>query len=112
VPGVRHARLEDGPRTICPNRFECPAQLKGRIVHFGARHALDIEGLGEETARQLVEMGLVSELAELFDLAPEQLMRSRASPRSRPRRSSPPSTRARSPSSRASWWRSGSRRSA
>jgi DNA ligase (NAD+) len=66
--------LEDGPRTICPNRFGCPAQLKGRIVHFGAREALDIEGLGEETADALVERGLVSELAELFDLTAERLM--------------------------------------
>jgi DNA ligase (NAD+) len=66
--------LEDGPRTVCPNRFGCPAQLKGRIVHFGARDALDIEGLGEETASLLVERGLVRDLAGLFDLRPEELM--------------------------------------
>ncbi len=65
---------EDGPRTICPNRFGCPAQLKGRIVHFGSRSALDIEGLGEETATLLVDRGLVRRLADLFDLTPEQLM--------------------------------------
>jgi DNA ligase (NAD+) len=66
--------IEDGPRTICPNRFGCPAQLKGRIVHFGARSALDIEGLGEETANLLVDRGFVSELAGLFKLEPGQLM--------------------------------------
>lgn len=66
--------VEDGPRTVCPNRFGCPAQLKGRIVHFGARPALDIEGLGEETANLVVERGLVTELAALFDLTPERLM--------------------------------------
>jgi DNA ligase (NAD+) len=65
---------EDGPRTICPNRFGCQAQLKGRIVHFGSRAALDIEGLGDETANLLVERGLVHQLAELYDLKPEQLM--------------------------------------
>ncbi len=64
---------EDGPRTVCPNRFGCEAQLKGRIVHFGSRAALDIEGLGEETANLLVERGLVHRLAELFDLRPDQL---------------------------------------
>jgi DNA ligase (NAD+) len=64
---------EEGPRTVCPNRFGCPAQLKGRIVHFGARGALDIEGLGEETAALLVDRGLVGELADLFDLTVEQL---------------------------------------
>jgi len=66
--------VEDGPRTMCPNRFGCPAQLVGRIVHFGARNALDIEGLGEETARLLVDRRLVRELADLFDLAAEPLL--------------------------------------
>jgi len=65
---------EDGPRTICPNRFGCSAQLRGRIVHFGAREALDIEGLGEETANLFVEQGLVKTLADLFDLTVEQLL--------------------------------------
>jgi DNA ligase (NAD+) len=62
-----------GPFTLCPNRFGCPAQLKGRLVHFGSRNALDIEGLGEETAALLVEQGLVRELADLFDLREEDL---------------------------------------
>lgn len=64
---------EDGPRTVCPNRFGCPAQLKGRLIHFGGRAALDIEGLGEETAKLFVDRGLVSQLAELFDLQADQL---------------------------------------
>jgi DNA ligase (NAD+) len=42
-------------------------------VHFGSRSALDIEGLGEETAALLVDRGLVRELADLFDLTPEAL---------------------------------------
>jgi DNA ligase (NAD+) len=65
---------EDGPRTICPNRFGCSAQLKARIVHFGSRSALDIEGLGEETATLFVNTGLVTGLADLFDLTPRQLV--------------------------------------
>lgn len=65
---------DDGPRTVCPNRFHCPAQLKGRIVHFGAREALDIEGLGEETAAMLVDRGLVHGLADLFDITVEDLL--------------------------------------
>jgi DNA ligase (NAD+) len=63
-----------GPFTLCPNRFGCPAQLKGRLVHFGSRSALDIEGLGEETSFLLVERGLVRDLADLFDLAVEDLL--------------------------------------
>ena len=73
-PACGTPTYEDGPRTVCPNRFGCPAQLKGRIVHFGAREALDIEGLGEETAHLLVDRKLVGSMAELFDLTPEQLV--------------------------------------
>jgi DNA ligase (NAD+) len=65
---------ERGPFTLCPNRFGCPAQLKGRLVHFGSRGALDIEGLGEETASLLVDRGLVKELADLFALSKEDLV--------------------------------------
>lgn len=67
-PSCGTAVYEEGPRTICPNRFGCPAQLKGGIVHFGSRNALDIEGLGDETAALLVDRELVRELAQLFDL--------------------------------------------
>jgi DNA ligase (NAD+) len=62
-----------GPFTICPNRFGCVAQLRGRIVHFASRSGLDIEGLGEETTALLVDRGLVRELADLFELRAEQL---------------------------------------
>ncbi len=66
--------IERGPFTVCPNSFDCPAQLKGRILLLGWRGALDIEGLGEETARLLVEKGLVKHLPDLFDLRAEQLL--------------------------------------
>ena len=66
--------VEKGPFTVCPNHFACRAQLKGRITHFGSRSALDIEGLGEETAALLVDEGLVKELADLFDLTEEDLV--------------------------------------
>jgi DNA ligase (NAD+) len=73
-PACGTSVYEEGPRTKCPNRFGCPAQLQGGIEHFGARSALDIEGLGEETAALFVREGLVGSLAELFDLRPEQLV--------------------------------------
>lgn len=63
-----------GPFTVCPNRFGCPAQLKARIVHFGSRGGLDIEGLGEETVALLVDRGLVTEVANLFDLEAGMLL--------------------------------------
>lgn len=67
-PSCGSALVERGPYTVCPNSFECPAQLAGRIQHFASRDALDIEGLGEETAKLFVTHGLVQQLPDLFDL--------------------------------------------
>jgi DNA ligase (NAD+) len=63
-----------GPYTVCVNIFDCHAQLAGRIEHFGSRYALDIEGLGDETARLLVREGLVRHLPDLFSLSVESLL--------------------------------------
>jgi len=65
--------VERGPFTLCPNSFECPAQLAGRLVHLASRMALDIEGLGDESAKLFVAQGLVRHLPDLFDLTAEQL---------------------------------------
>ena len=67
-PSCGTTLIDRGPFSVCPNQFGCPAQLKGRIQHFGSRAGLDIEGLGEETATMFVERGVVRELADLFDL--------------------------------------------
>ncbi|MDH3402145.1 MAG: NAD-dependent DNA ligase LigA [Acidobacteriota bacterium] len=72
-PSCRTPLVERGPFSVCPNSLDCPAQLAGRIIHLGSRHALDVEGLGEETARLLVAEGLVKHLPDLFDLKAEQL---------------------------------------
>ena len=66
--------VERGPYTICPNRFACPAQLKGRLKHFASKRALDIEGLGEETVSALVDRKLVCDLADLFRLKKDDLL--------------------------------------
>ncbi len=63
-----------GPYTFCPNLFACPAQLAGRIQHLGSRHALDIEGLGEETANLLVRQGVIAHVPDLFRLEATKLM--------------------------------------
>jgi DNA ligase (NAD+) len=73
-PSCGTALVERGPFTVCPNSFECPAQLAGRIVHFASRNALDIEGLGDETAKLFVTEKLVRQLPDLFDLQAEQLV--------------------------------------
>jgi DNA ligase (NAD+) len=73
-PSCETVLVERGPFTVCPNSFGCRAQLKGRIQYFGSRGALDIEGLGEETARLLVDEGLVERLPDLLNLTAEQLV--------------------------------------
>jgi DNA ligase (NAD+) len=67
--------VERGPYTICPNRFACPAQLKGRLKHFASKRALDIDGLGEETVSALVDRKLVRDLADVFRLKKDDLLR-------------------------------------
>lgn len=73
-PSCGTALTERGPFTVCPNSFECPAQLVGRIVHFASRNALDIEGLGDETAKMFVSEKLVRQLPDLFELRADQLV--------------------------------------
>ncbi len=51
----------------------CPAKLKESLKFFGSRGAMDIEGLGEKLIDQLVERGLVRDVADLYSLTPEQL---------------------------------------
>jgi DNA ligase (NAD+) len=51
----------------------CPAQLKESLKHWGSKHAADIDGLGDKIADQLVDRGLVHDVAELYDLKAEQV---------------------------------------
>jgi len=73
-PSCGTALVERGPFTVCPNGFGCAAQLAGRIVHFASRQALDIEGLGGESAQLFVARSLVTQLPDLFDLRAEHLV--------------------------------------
>ena len=61
------------PFVRCPS-LDCPAQIEGHLAHFAGRGALDIEGLGEKLARQLVETGAVRRLPALYDLTEETLV--------------------------------------
>src|SRR5262249_1004612 len=46
----------------------CPAKRKESLLHFAGRHAMDIDGLGDKIVDQLVEKGLVKDLADLYKL--------------------------------------------
>ena len=56
----------------CPNA-SCPAQVEERLKHFAGRHAMDIEGLGDVIVRELLERGLVRDVADLYALTFDQL---------------------------------------
>ena len=65
---------EDGRvALICPNRTGCPAQRLGAIEFFASRHQMNIDGLGEKLVAQLVDAGLVHDVADLFALTAKQL---------------------------------------
>jgi DNA ligase (NAD+) len=65
--------VREGAYHLCPNGLSCPAQLSGALEHYGAREALDIDHLGEETANLVVSEGLVSDIADLYRLSPEDI---------------------------------------
>lgn len=58
--------------TRCINS-SCPAILRGSLIHWGSREALDINGMGEKIVLQMVEKKLVNSIADLYDLTAEKL---------------------------------------
>lgn len=72
VCGSPVARDPDGAVWRCQGR-ECLAVLKRRLRGYGARAAMDVEGLGEEMVEQLVDSGLVRRLSDLYRLEASQL---------------------------------------
>lgn len=66
--------VREGAYTVCPAGLSCPAQLIGRITHYASRNAMNIEGLGRETAKQLVEKGKVRNIADLYRLTVSDFM--------------------------------------
>jgi DNA ligase (NAD+) len=65
VCGQPLVRPEGEADTRCLN-LACPARSHGAIEHFASRGGMDIEGLGEQRVRQLVELGLVRDLADIY----------------------------------------------
>lgn len=71
--GAELRRLEGEAAHYCPNDTGCPPQIKGRIEHFIARKAMNIDSLGPETVDTYYERGLIENIADLYTLTPEQL---------------------------------------
>jgi DNA ligase (NAD+) len=73
VCGTPVERPADEVMIYCPNG-SCPARTFWGIVHFAARAAMDIRGLGERTVQQLIDAGLVQDVADLYHLEETQLL--------------------------------------
>jgi DNA ligase (NAD+) len=63
-----HVRREEGQVYYRCLNVACPTKLEGGIKHFAGKHAVDIDGLGDKLVHQLVETGLVRDLADLYHL--------------------------------------------
>ena len=59
---------------FCTGGISCPAQLKRKLQHFASEQAMDIDGLGEKIAEQLVDQGLMAKIPDLYRLEKEELM--------------------------------------
>ncbi|MDR1594614.1 MAG: NAD-dependent DNA ligase LigA [Prevotellaceae bacterium] len=59
----------------CPNESGCSPQILGKIEHFVSRRAMNIEGIGEETADLMFEEGLIQNIADIYDLTKDKIVR-------------------------------------
>ncbi len=66
--GATLVRVEGEAAWRCPNEQGCPPQIKGKMIHFVSRRAMNIEGLGEETIDLLYEQGLLHNIADIYTL--------------------------------------------
>ncbi|MBT4149488.1 MAG: NAD-dependent DNA ligase LigA, partial [Candidatus Marinimicrobia bacterium] len=73
-PSCNHllVRLKDEVVTRCKNA-SCPAQIKGRIIHFISKSALDIDGFGEKLVGQLVDKKIIETIDDVFKLTFKKL---------------------------------------
>lgn len=71
--GAELRRNEGEAATYCPNDTGCPPQIKGRIEHFIARKAMNIDSLGPETVDDYYEDGLIHDVADLYSITVDQI---------------------------------------
>ena len=72
--GTPLVREEGEAGHYCPNADGCHPQIIGRLEHFVGRKAMDIESLGSERLELLYKVGLVKNVADIYDLKREQLI--------------------------------------
>lgn len=71
--GTPLVRVEGESAWRCPNEDGCAPQMKGKLEHFVARKAMNIDGLGAETIDLFFEQGWLRNIADIYDLTAEQI---------------------------------------
>lgn len=71
--GTPLVRREGEASTVCPNKYGCPPQIAGRVEHYVGRRMMNIDGIGAETAEMLYKVGLVRDVADLYNLTVEDI---------------------------------------
>ncbi len=66
--------FREGAYYFCPAGLSCQAQLIGHILHYSSRNAMNIEGLGDKIAGQMVEKGMVADIADLYSLKIDDIL--------------------------------------
>ncbi|MDK9716472.1 MAG: NAD-dependent DNA ligase LigA [Trichlorobacter sp.] len=74
VCGSKAAREAGEVAVRCQGGLACPPQLAESIIHFASRDAMDIDGLGSKYIEQLISLGLVKDIADLYQLTREEFM--------------------------------------
>ncbi len=72
--GTTLIRKEGEAQHYCPNEYGCKPQIVGKIQHFIARKAMNIEGIGAETVELFYDANLIKNYADLYDLTLEDLL--------------------------------------
>jgi DNA ligase (NAD+) len=71
--GTKLIRDESEAKHFCPNETGCPPQIKGKIIHFISRKAMNIDGMGEETVELFYSKGMIANVADLYQLKIEDI---------------------------------------
>lgn len=74
-PSCNSGVYREGSYYFCPSGLACKAQLVGRIIHYASRNALNIEGLGDETVKELVNRSMIKDMADLYKLTKDDFLK-------------------------------------
>jgi DNA ligase (NAD+) len=74
-PACQADVYQEGAYYFCSGKLKCPPQVIGGIIHYASRDALNIDGLGEKTAADMVKKGMVKDIGDLYRLEEKDLLK-------------------------------------